>query len=257
MQWHLKIFIRGVFALFLPAGLLAQSNICQPPTPSVPNEARAELARIQAEERSRQELARANWTASIFPLKNVVSADSLRVLCIFGIEVAPQPAQRLVAIRAPKELIPAVEEALKRLDVPLPAAKNVELTGYVLVVSEESDPTLMPVPAVLDAVAAQLKSILPRGNLYLADTVVTRGIVGNSINVNGNTNLSAFLSMREGTPPVIRLEGFDGYMINARFRTAVDIPVGSQVVVGKATTTPQGTSKSKAVVLVMSAKLLD
>jgi len=236
----------------------AQSNICQTPTPNVPNEARAELLRIQAEERARQEAARVTWTANIIPLKNVVSADSLRVLCIFGIEVAPQAAQRLVAVRAPKELMPAVEEALKRLDIPQPVAKNVEITGYLLLVSEESEPTLMPVPASLQGVVTQLKSILPNGNIYLADTVVMRGTVGNSITVSGNTTLTAnAIGLRDGTPPTVRLEGFQGIAGNARFNTAVEIPVGSQVVVGKATATPPGTNKSKAVVLVMTAKLLD
>src|SRR5436190_16665814 len=120
MRWYSRAFFAVTAFVSFSAALFAQNNICQAAMPSVPDASRAELARIQAEERARLEMARANWTATIVPLKNAVSSETLKVLCIFGIEVAPQPAQRLVAIRAPKELMMAVEDAIKRLDVASP-----------------------------------------------------------------------------------------------------------------------------------------
>jgi hypothetical protein len=248
----------GLLLAFLPASLAAQSNICQASAPSVPTEARIELARIQAEERSRQEMTRAGWTAAILPVKNLISTDSLKALCIFGIEVVPQAAQRLVAVRAPKEMMPAIEEALKRLDVPPAAARSVEITAYVLVVSEVTDPSLMPLPAVLQPVANQLRSILPNGTLFLADTVVTRTAAGAPINTQGVTTLIANVSLSDGTPPVVKLAGMNAVYATqggrVSFSTSVDVPVGTQVVVGKSTVFGK---PAQPVVLVISAKVID
>jgi hypothetical protein len=256
MRWYSKVIIGGIFLISLPAGLLAQTNICQASSPTVPAESRAELARVQAEERSRQEMARANWTATILPVTNLFTANSFQALCIFGIEVSPQPAQRVIAIRAPKELMPAIAEAFKRLDVPappLPVMKSVELTAYVLVMADVAEPGLMPIPAELQAVANQLKSVLPAGTVYLADTVVARGIDRQFVRVNGGTSLGATVNVREGTPPVVRLDNLAVQTNSADFQTNIDIPVGIQVVVGKATSR----EKKKPVVLVITAKLLN
>ena len=79
----------------------------------------------------------------------MLSTDSaLRALCIFRIEVVNQPALHLVQIRSPKspELMAAIEDAVKRLDVPPvpPVSKGIELTGYVVVAMDPVDPQLLP-----------------------------------------------------------------------------------------------------------------
>jgi hypothetical protein len=261
MRWYSKGLAVLAFVAFIPGVSAAQSDLCLPGLPHVPDVAKAEQLRIQAEERKEREAERRSWEVRMFTVKNAVPDKALNALCIFRIEVISQPALRLVQIRAPKELMTAIEDALKRLDVSTPAAKSVDLTGYVLVVSETPDPTLMPVPASLQAVVTQLKSILPEGNVYLFDTIVTRGTVGSPVNVRGTTTqMNAIINLREGTPPVVRLDGFSSQTHNAMFNTAVDIPVGSQVIVGKTTATapasPAG-NKPRAVVLVMTAKILD
>jgi hypothetical protein len=204
----------------------------------------------------------------MFTLKNVVSNDTLRALCIFRIEVVNQPALRLVQIRSPKspELMAAIEDAVKRLDVapaPLPVSKGIELTGFVVVAMDPADPQMLPLPASLQPVAAQLKSILPNGTLALADTFVVRGLDRQNLSVQGNTTLSGLPSVREGSGgPVIRLDNLIVYTRDARgdstasFQTNVDVPVGTQVVIGKGTPNkPQG--PIKAVILVINGRLLD
>lgn len=248
------IFCAILVCLLSPA-LFAQSDICEESTPFVPNEQRVQLLQLQAEERARRAAERANWSASILPVKYATSANSLKPLCIFGIEVVPQPAIKLVAVRAPKELMPAIEEALKRLDVPLPVAKSVELTAYVLVISDAPQQGLQPVPSALQPAVAQLKSILPGGTLYLADTAVARGIDGYGLDFRGMTNImTPALTIREGADPVVHLERLNVTTNGASFSTSVDVPVGGQVVVGKATAI---TDKRNPVVLVMTARILD
>ena len=100
----------------------------------------------------------------------------------------------------------------------------------------------------------QLKSLLPNGNVYLADTIVTRGTAGNIVSVQGESMMNAMIQVREGTPSVVRLDNFNVRTNNASFNTSVDVPVGTQVVVGKATSSD---SKKRAVILVMTAKLLE
>jgi hypothetical protein len=259
MRRFLTVVLFVVLISSLSPALFAQSDICQPPTQSVPNEQRVQLLQLQAEERARRAAERANWTASILPVKYATSANSLRPLCIFGIEVVPQPTMKLVAIRAPKEAMPAIEEALKRLDVPLPVAKSVELTAYVLVVSDSPEQGLQPLPSALQPVANQLKGILPSGTLYLADTVVARGIDGEGLRLSSTTDIMTTATIREGAEPVVHLDNLNVSTNDASFSTDVDVPVGAQVVVGKTgktTNRVSGTTR-KAVVLVVTASILN
>jgi hypothetical protein len=250
---HSRILAAVAFLMFIPAVSMAQSDLCTPSLPSVPNEAKAEQLRIQAQERMSREVERRDWEVKMITVKNAVPDRNLNALCIFRIEVVSQPALRLVQVRAPKELMAAVEDALKRLDVPpppLPAVKSVELTAYVLVMADAPEPGLMPLPTELQSVANQVKNILPGGTLYLADTVVARGVDNQRLSINGGTSLSASVSVREN---LVRLDNLSVETNTANFQTSIDIPVGTQVVVGKATSR----EKKKPVILVITAKLLN
>jgi hypothetical protein len=261
-----KVLLSSVFLVLLPAVGSAQSDLCLPPLPTVPAEAKAEQLRIDASERANREAERRSWEVRMFTVKNALSDSALRALCIFRIEVVNQPALRLIQIRSPKspELMAAIEDAVKRLDVPpvVPVTKGIELTGYLVVATEAIDPAMLPLPAALQPVAAQLKSILPSGNQALADTFVVRGVDRERLSLNGMTSLQGNASIRDGSGvSVIRLDSLnvnirDGKGENiASFQTSVDVPVGTQVVIGKATPFRQG--PVKAVILVINGKILD
>src|SRR5262245_61218659 len=114
-----RVSITILFLVLLPVVASAQSDICIPPLPNVANEAKAEQLRIDAAERAQREADRRAWEVKMFSLKNTLTNDQLRALCIFRIEVVNQPALRLLQIRSPKspELMAAIEDAVKRLDV--------------------------------------------------------------------------------------------------------------------------------------------
>jgi hypothetical protein len=257
-----------LLALFisLPAAGFAQTDLCIQPLQFVPNEARAEQLRVESVERVQREVERRGWEVKMFPVKNITPASNpLGALCIFRVEVVFQPTLRLVQIRAPKELMPEIEEAIKRLDVPPPPAvltKGVELTGYVVVAMEPADPQMQALPKTLEPVANQLKGILPNATLFLADTFVARGMDRSNLMVQGNTTFSATASIREGSAgPVIRLDNLQantqspGGETQARFQTSVEVPVGTLVVIGKAT--PQRQGAVKAVILVINGRILE
>ena len=55
----------------------------------------------------------------------------------FGATVQPDSDLRALSVRAPKEVLAAIEESLQRLDVPQPAAKNIDLNAYLLTASQQ------------------------------------------------------------------------------------------------------------------------
>jgi len=261
-----NVFFWMILFIIIPSAGFAQSDLCVQPLPSVPNEARAEQLRIDAAERAQREVERRGWEVKMFQVKNITPANNpLGALCIFRVEVVFQPSLRMVQVRAPKELMSEIEEAIKKLDVPPPPAiltKGVELTGYVVVAMEPADPLLMPLPKTLEPVANQLKSILPNATLLLADTFIARGVDRSNLSVQGNTSLYGNASIREGNSgPVIRIDNLNVQTRNpngesqATFQTSVEVPVGTLVVIGKAT--PQRQGAVKAVILVINGRILD
>jgi hypothetical protein len=194
----------------------------------------------------------------MFDVKNVIPDAFLQALCIFRIEVVNQPALQMVQVRAPKELLTAIEDAVKRLDRPAPVVPSIELTGYILVAAEADPkypPKYMPLPASLKAVGTQLANILPGDTtLFLADTVVVRGLDRTQFTVNGSTILRATPGVRLlPAPAVIHLENLALTFGGVHFSTDLDIPLNTQVVVGKGS--PTGPSPVKAVVLVVTGKV--
>lgn len=259
MRWYSKVILGALLFASAPVLAIAQNDICGSGVQREQgDQARAEQLRIEAAERQAREVERRTWDVKMFTVKNPVEQSRYRALCIFRVEVVLQPALKIVQVRAPKDMMPAVEEALKTLDVPPPppvVLRGVEVSAYILVTAERAaDPNWMPVPRELESVANQLKNLFPNDMLFLADTVVARGTERQSLSISGMTVFGANVSVRDGATPVVRLESLEVITNGGRFKTSIDIPVGTQVVVGKATST---FPPKKAVVLVITAKLLN
>jgi hypothetical protein len=166
----------------------------------------------------------------------------------------------MVQVRAPKELMTAIGDAIKRLDVQPPVVPNIELTAYIVVAVDAPDPKLMPLPDSLIGLGKQLTNILPAGTtLALADTVVARGREGTGLSSQGRTYMRARPTIRDvaGTTVVHLEEALVTPNYGVTFSSNVDIPLNGQVVVGRAT--PGGGQPPgplvKAVILVMTAKV--
>ena len=230
-----------------------------------------ERLRIQAEERARQEVEQRDWETKLFQIKYVDPGELRAALSMFRSSISYSGGGlRVLSVRAPKEIMPAIEDAIKRLDVPMPR-KDAELTIYVLLASDQ--PSAAPLPASLQPVVNQLKNVLSYKGYQLVDTLIARGRETNMTYLAGTLPIehasfpgNATYQFRgtfrilnpDGKDTVLRLEkmGFQldvpidpqGHTTNLRIDTDVEIPRGQQIVVGKAT------YNERAFILVMNAK---
>src|SRR5262245_17743053 len=113
-----------------------------------------------------------DWETRIFQLQNVDPNELFPALTLFRARVQPNASLRLLSVRAPKEIMPAIEDAIKRLDVVVPV-KTAELMVYMLLASEQVDASAA-VPSALQPVVNQLKTALPYKSFNLADTFIVR-----------------------------------------------------------------------------------
>ncbi len=105
---------------------------------------------------------------------------------------------RLVAVSGPAAGVQALEESLKRTDAS-PKEREVEFIGYILLASNESSGT-EPVPATLDAVVQQLRSVFPYKSYGLLDTLMARQSGDSYRQVEIRSNLPMLRAATEGNP---------------------------------------------------------
>ena len=209
----------------------------------------------------------------VFQLKYTDPKQLTGLLAPFG-PVITNPEMKALTITALKESFPAIEEIIHRLDVP---ARNIEVTIYLL--SALGTPSAGAIPAELESVVKQLKSMFSYKSYQLIDTELIRVRAGEGGEVSGIINGVPAI---EGARPVsqikfksatfstdergvtIRIDllrlgvkvptvsGSNGgqkqYLyIDTGISTDVDIREGQKVVVGKANM--DGTDRASIVVL--------
>jgi hypothetical protein len=95
----------------------------------------------------------------IFDVKYADVNQLAQALSVFNVQMFPSPQLHVLSVRAPKDIMPAIADAVKRLDVPPPPpapTKNVELIIYVVNATDQPDNA--PLPAPLKPVVAQLRT---------------------------------------------------------------------------------------------------
>lgn len=127
---------------------------------------------------------RIDWTTKIFQLKHIDPVALRNVLAAFRGVAMPERDLKVLSWTGPKELVPAVEETVRRLDVPPPAVPSVELTFYLLAGSKKG-PAGEPLPADLEGVAKQLKSIFGLNQVSLLETTFIRARDGSQGRTEG------------------------------------------------------------------------
>jgi hypothetical protein len=273
MRRYWKACVLVVCLSIVPSKLFAQTDICSklPTVASNGSGTPAEIIVEQMKERTAlqtvQENQRANWTSKMISIKNNVPNSTLQALCIFRAEIVPQPALHIISVRSPQDQMAAIEDAVKRLDVPQQGPRSVELTVYVLVASDRDETLLKETPSSLKPVVDQLKSLLSYKQYYLVDTLIGTEVDSRRLNLNGSViglrmppeatdsyTFTANVLIGNGDPLIsmVRLSPIGYSMGNGvAINTDIDIPFGKQVVVGKAT------SGARAFILVASAKLVN
>ena len=84
-----------------------------------------------------------------------------------------------MAVSAPAAAMAAVEDAVKRLDVPAAAPKDVDLIVYMVVASEQASAGAA-LPPELQPVADELKKIFSYKSFRLLDSILLRTQPGNT-----------------------------------------------------------------------------
>lgn len=172
---------------------------------------------------------------------------------------------RLIAVRGNKETVDVIEQALKKIDVPRPARKNIEFTGYMIMASARtSDAVEIP---DLAAVIKQLKTLFPYKGYRVTETFFLRSRDGDNGRASGfivdsaaqtrNAYSFNFSNASLATDRQIRINNVALEVKTPSgdlgFRTQLDIREGQKVVVGKSNVV--GTDD--ALILILTAKIIE
>ena len=203
----------------------------------------------------------------------------LSILSAGKVNFQSDPNVNYIAMRGPLEFVDAMEAAIKKLDVPPPAIRNIELTFNILAAGTQAGTDT--VPPDLAGVVQQLGKVFGLKSFRLLETAVLRGREGRPMESSGvlpvpvkvDSSPRYFLRFQKvSTSPaekglLIRIDGLDFNVsipvlkvggqgldyLSAGIKTDVDVREGQRVVVGKSSFDTTGQS----VFLVVSAKVLD
>ena len=195
----------------------------------------------------------------VFIINHVGVNDLVRVLSVFPAELSgmERDNRRVLSVSAAPAVVAAIEETIKRLDVPPPPIKSVEITAYVLECATSGGPGTLP--QELQGVLVQLKKTFSYSGCALARTLFTRGSDGNRFYSEFNERSAGMYSLSatrlevEATN-VVRLRGLElTNFSSSRGRLGGDVEVrdGQKVVLGRLGVTESG----KDQIVVLTAKL--
>lgn len=202
------------------------------------------------------------------------------LLFSFGGTIQVDDQMKVLAVTGSPAQVETVEEAVKKLDVPPPPARNVELTAYYLMATPQPSQAT-DLPPELNEVAAQLKKVLNFRSFHLLNTTLVRIRDGEGAQIHGAAGhppggaefglsihrMDVGAGEKEPTihlrdlsfsisesPTTIEPKGAaTKNLSHAELSTDIDIPVGQKVVVGKTSFE----MSDNAVVLVLTARVVD
>lgn len=191
-------------------------------------------------------------------VKHADPSELTRLLGVFNVGANANRDMKAISVSGTPESVTAYEEAVRRLDVPPPAPRNIELTAYILEASQQ--PEAATLPAELEGVARQLKSVFAFQGLRLLDTAVIRTREGQGASASGHMPYGTvqtapytleFQSARFTDERLIRIDRLSMHAAGTRpFNTALDFKEGQKVVVGKSGIE----GAQKALILVITGK---
>ena len=195
----------------------------------------------------------------VFVVKHLLVSDLARVLSVFPAELSGRDSMRVLSVSAAPAVVAAIEETIKRLDVPPPPIKSVEITAYVLECSTSGDAGSLPPD--LQGVLVQLKKTFNYTGCGLARTLFSRGSDGSRFAAEfnertaGKYEVTGRVEVDSSEPPTVRLRGIDlvTWSDSTRSRLSGDVEVrgGQKVVLGRLGVTETG----KDQIVVLTAKV--
>lgn len=200
------------------------------------------------------------------------------LLEVFGCCASINRVFKTLSLNYPVDIMPAVEDAVRRFDVQSALPKNVELTAYFVIASDTEGAAGNPLPPDLEPVLKQLRSVFAYKSFAVLDSPLLRMGSGQGGQASGarvmpgaSGSTMTELRVRRWTlatrdkGDVVAVESLsanarmpfslvDGKRVidSGIFLDRIDLPVGQKVVVGKSNIEGPG----KALIVVLSAKVL-
>ena len=190
----------------------------------------------------------------------------------FNVQMQENQQMRVLALTGHRANVTTAEEAIKQLDVPGAAQKDIDLTIYFVVGSDDAGVTGSAIPQDLQSTVAALKGTFPFKSYLMLDVLSlrTRSGVGAStsgqLSRNRLTTFSINSANLEGDGKMIRLDrlhaglripagvdknGTAAYQDTGVSTDVVDVKEGQKLVVGRSSLNGPDT----ALFLVLIAKV--
>jgi len=236
----------SIAALLLAAPLMAQADAPKPQPPE----------RVQ----------------KLVALKYVDAQAIQNLIRMFNVDVTVNGQMKVVALSGTKEHMAAAEEAIKQLDVPSAAQKNIELTVYFVAGTDQDKGFGNPIPQDLQSTVAQLKNTFAFKNYGLMDVLSLRTRSGVGASTTGwiGSRITQFTirsASLDGDGSMIRLDGLhaglrtpvsDGpnkinYVDTGISADVLDVKEGQRLVIGRSSMD----GPEKALFLVLIAKVVN
>jgi hypothetical protein len=187
----------------------------------------------------------------------------------FGLDIRFDENLKVIALSGRRANVTTAEEAIKQLDVPSAGSKDIDLTVYFVVASDQNITDGNPIPADLQSTVATLKTTFPFKTYALLDALSLRSRSGVGASTSGvlSGNRVTQFSVRSSTiepNSMIRLdhlraglrsplpagEGKINYMDTGIETDVVDVKEGQKLVVGRSSVN----GPDRALFLVLIAK---
>lgn len=207
----------------------------------------------------------------VFVLKHVRADDMADILSVFPADISHvgRDASQTLGVSAAPAVIAAIEETIRRLDVPPPPLKTVEVTAYILECSTKGSVS-EGAPAELEDVVAQLKQTFGYTGCGLGPSLFARAAEGSHFETStrgqateagrSTYTLRANRVMVDSSRelPVVRFWSLSVVRSGANYTGQsysgdVDARSGQRVIVGKLGSSDVGQEQ----VLVLTAKVVD
>ncbi len=128
---------------------------------------------LAAQEQKAPQVDESKWERKVFQIKYVDPRNVANALIPFGVPTTPDYGLKTLSVRAPHDIMVAIQDVIKGLDVPSPAPKNIDLTFYLLSAKREPGGT-GSLPAELEPVVKQLANLFAYKSFQLLDTAAVR-----------------------------------------------------------------------------------
>jgi hypothetical protein len=142
----------------------------------------------------------------------------------FGVDVRVDSRMKVIALSGRRNRVTTAEDAIKQLDVPSAGQKDIDLTVYFVVASDQANVAGSPIPKELDSTVATLKSTFPFKNYVMLDVLSLRTRSGVNADASGQLSGGRITDFRVRSAS---LDG-DGSMIRLdNLKAGLRVPIGS------------------------------